>query len=210
MTQCIETVSPATIQIMGTDRVSDFAMGAAAHIYSDMLSRLHPDFEAQTFDGLEVRITNGESHDELKQIDGVKDMWSDGYGTGSRNFLRGGARPSDIWISEQMICSRGVETRQADYAAGRSTINDENYRSFDQLIHEFAHALHFRLNLDADIKRVYAGKAMPNEAFAQDVQNWFYAHTPPHFHPGGEALMQSIFQSRTTYSCEGYPQADTP
>jgi hypothetical protein len=202
--RCLVMKDPQ-ITIRGSSRVSDFAMNAAANIYTDIASRLEPGYPKNDFDGFRVYITNGESHDELKTLSTVGSMWTDGYDSMSRNFLRGGAAGDVyLWISEQMICKQGVQTRNEDYTAGRHPSPDNNIRTFDQLIHEFGHNIDAMYNLRDRINRTFQNDPIgPVEAFPWAIQHWFGA--PSGNLPEVErAFMDDLFTSRTTFSCEGY------
>lgn len=96
-----------------------------------------------------------------------------------------------------MICKAGVKTVNEDYPDKA----DYTLRTYDQVVHEFAHAVDQRYKLGPRIQSIFRGGA-PAEDFAWAVQRWFGA-------PGGilppnqEALMKELFTSRTTFSCEG-------
>lgn len=110
--QCWVMTDPA-IRIFATNRVSSSAINAVANIYVEMLHNLDPNYSRSQFDGFRVYITNGESGAELKKLNTVGTMWTDGTHEKSREFLRGGASQDFLWISEQMICKTGVKTRAA-------------------------------------------------------------------------------------------------
>ena len=202
-THCLVMKDPK-IKVQGSAPVSDFAMNAAVNIYTTMTQRLGPNYPKDKMDGLKIYITNGESHDELKALPVIKNMWTDGYGVGSRAFYRGGAYTHRAWISEQMICSYGVKTRRDDFAAGHEgTVNDTAWRSFDQLVHEFAHTIPRRFWMSERINTTYKGMWKPAEQFAQDIQVWFgVEHSGRDLGIGPrQALMEELFTSKTTFSC---------
>jgi hypothetical protein len=95
-----------------------------------------------------------------------------------------------------MIAKTGVKTRNA---AG---MPDNTTRTFDQVVHEFAHSIDQQMIPDASVNR-FTGSSNAEESFALRVQQWFGV-------PGGqippaeEAEMSKIFSSRASFSTEGY------
>ena len=95
-----------------------------------------------------------------------------------------------------MICKTGVKTRAA---IGK---RDTATRTFDQVVHEFAHSIDGKF-IENEIIETFAGSAPSAEMFAFAVQRWFQA-------PGGsipaeqEARLRKIFTSRASFSPEGY------
>ena len=195
-TQCIEMSNPK-ITIRGTARVSESAMNAVANVYAELTKRFSPAYPKATFDGFRVYMTNGEPGSQLDKMKVLAVFGEDGMGPNSRNLLRGGANGTLLWISEQMICKAGVKTVNEDYPDKA----DYTLRTYDQVIHEFAHAIDARYKLRQRIQSIFSGNA-PGEGFAWAVQQWFGA-------PGGslppnqEALIKELFTSRATFSCEG-------
>lgn len=198
--KCVQLASP-TIKIMGTPKVSDQAITAAANVYAGMFARLKPAFPGSSFNDFRVYITNGETERQLAALPVVGQMWTDGYGPRSRAALRGGASLDFLWIEEQMICKEGIVTRNEDFAAGRAATADNAYRSFDQVIHEMAHSIDSRYKLmDTRLRRAYQGD--PTEQFPQGVQAWFGAPVRE-FGAQEKVLLQDLFTARATFSCEG-------
>ncbi|WP_282275701.1 hypothetical protein [Stenotrophomonas sp. PS02297] len=198
--KCVQLASP-TIKIMGTPKVSDQAITAAANVYAGMFARLKPAFPGSSFNEFRVYMTNGETERQLAALPVVGQMWTDGYGPRSRAALRGGASHDFLWIEEQMICKEGIVTRNEDFAAGRAASGDNAYRSFDQVIHEMAHSIDSRYKLmDTRLRRAYQGD--PTEQFPQGVQAWFGAPVRE-FGAQERVLLQDLFTARATFSCEG-------
>ena len=197
--KCVELPNPK-MQIMGTAAVSPSAMNAVANIYTEMTKRLRPTSDnpnpRSKFDGFKVYITNGEPWAALSNVSPVGPMWKPQTGPKSGNFLRGGASNNFLWISEQMIAKKGVKTRNADRTP------DNEFRTFDQVVHEFAHSIDFQLVPDQVVNK-FDGNGTPVESFALRTQQWFGA-------PGGkippaqEAELSKIFTSRVSFSIEGY------
>ncbi|MEP7336544.1 MAG: hypothetical protein ABI977_02170 [Acidobacteriota bacterium] len=195
-TQCMEMSDPK-ITIRGTSRVSESAMNAVANVYAEITKRFSPAYPRGTFDGFRVYMTNGEPGSQLDKMKVLAVFGEDGMGPNSRNLLRGGANGNLLWISEQMMCKAGVKTVNQDYPDKA----DYTLRTYDQVIHEFGHAIDQRYKLGQRIQSIFPGAA-PGEDFAWAIQRWFGA-------PGGalppnqEALMKELFASRATFSCEG-------
>ena len=124
--------------------------------------------------------------------------------------LRGGSGSDYLWISEQMICKTGVATRNAAYAAGRRSSPDNDYRTFDQVVHEFAHTIDQRYGLDARVQSLYANAPsnLPSEEFAWAVQTWFSTPEYDRNQPGEQEFLEEIFTSRATYNCAELYQTD--
>jgi len=130
--------------------------------------------------------------------------FGDGYGDDSRAEIRGGSGMNNLWISEQMICKNGVKTRRDDYAAGRGTNNDNAWRSFDQVVHEFGHTIDWRYGLEDRINKVYSFSTQAVEVFPFDIQNWFGVMGTPGYRTVGDGLvwMEEIFSSKARFTCD--------
>lgn len=75
-------------------------------------------------------------------------MWpSTGDWKKTGDFLRGGASPDFLWISEQMMCKTGVATRNATKAN-----TDNAVRTVDQVVHEFGHSIDYNYGLSEAMK----------------------------------------------------------
>lgn len=194
------------IVLMGSRTVSKAAMDAVEYIYTDMTSRFKADYPKNKFDGYVIYLTNEEPWSELSKLAPIGTMMVDGAGINQGEELQGGTSPDYLWITEQMICKKGVKSRNEAFAAGRRAQRDDDYRTFDQVIHEFGHAIDFRFGLRGRINQVYQGGWNPVEQFPWNIQYWFGA-------PGGtlsaseKAFIGEIFASATTYSRDLYPMS---
>jgi len=191
-----KTLTDPKIRIMGTARVSQSAMDLVANIYTEIAARFKSEFPKDVLNGYVVYITNGEPWSEINGLGPI------GVTLGPNDqgdFLRGGASRDYLWISEQMICKTGVATRPDDNVT----------RTFDQVIHEFAHAIHVNYGLEGRIEQIYPDAAQPMENFAWGIQHWFNS-------PGGtlspeaSAFIGEIFSGKTTFSCDAYTPENTP
>ena len=201
---CITLADPK-ITIMASQAASQSAVDAVAHIYTDMTSRFSSAYPKNTFDGYTVYLTNGEPWPELQNLAPVGTMWQGTVENGMArgDELRGGASQNYLWIDEQMICKRGIETRNDAYAAGKRRQRDDVVRTFDQVIHEFSHAIDYRFDLRARVTNVYRANSNPVERFPQSIQSIFGAPAIP-LGDGERAFIGEIFNSSTTFACDMY------
>jgi len=192
------------ITIMGTKAVTPAAMDVVKHIYTEITNRFTPSYPLNKLDGYVIYITNGEPWSELSGLIPIGTMWGvDANGVNLGDELRGGTSYDYLWISEQMICKRGVQTRNEAFKAGKRAGKDDTDRTFDQVIHEFGHAIAIRYGLSDRIEEVYAGGWNPVEQFPWSVQHWFGAPRGTLSETQRE-FMSEIFQSQTTFSCDLY------
>lgn len=194
--KCLELPAPA-MKIFASKAVSQSALNGVANVYTEMTKRFQAaKYPLNKLDGYKVYITNGEPWSALSKLNPVGTMWPDQTGPRSGNFLRGGSGGDYLWIEEQMICKRGVKTRNADGTP------DNESRTLDQVVHEFAHTIDTKYIPDQAVNLF--GGAMPAvEGFAWGIQHWF--GTPGgSLSPRQEAVLKDLFTSRSTFTCEGY------
>ena len=192
-----------SIVIMGSRAVTPRAMSVVADIYSQITQRLSSSYPKERFDGYVVYVTNGEPWSELSVLRPVGQMWPDKTGSNSGDFLRGGTNANYLWIDEQMICKTGVVTRSAAFAAGQLPVDDTATRTFDQVVHEFGHAIDLTFDLRSRIHQVYNGGFNPVEQFPGSVQH-FFSVPKGNLNASELRFMQDIFTSSTTFSCDDY------
>lgn len=202
--QCWVLKYPA-IKIFATKNVSPAAINAVAVICDEMTKRLQPGLDGEKvpgsrFNGFKVYITNEEIGVSLKKLSGVKDFWTDGTGPKSRDNLLGGAKKTELWVTEQAICKTGIKTKTL---IGMPP--DTNTRTFDQVVHEFAHSIDMTFDLQKkdNVSTVFNGPIGPVEGFAIATQYWF--GTPGDKLPDDQkSRLSKIFTSKVTFSPEGY------
>lgn len=205
--KCIQLREPS-LKIMGTSRASDSAMNMVANLYDDLIHRFASRYPRSNYNNTKVFMTNGESAAELRTLPPIMNWRVGAQGTSSNDFLRGAGGKEEVWITEQMICKQGTATRNAN----PSFPKDNENRTFDQVIHEFAHSIAMQYDFEKDLPKIYAGvsAASPIEAFPQSVQGMFGAPGflweagNPRRTPKTEALLNGLFTSSVTYSCNGY------
>lgn len=196
--KCRMIASPR-IMIHGTARTSDSAMDFVKTIYTDMASKLKPAFPKSKLNFVEVLITNDETAAELSKLPGIGDNGRPASGGDNSNaWLLGGGGPNTTWVTEQMMCKTGVKTRGA---------RDKESRTYDQVVHEFAHTMSFRFNYLPTVNRVFVGSPVPaEEAFPYAVQAWF--DPSPKYSafrtPAFDAELAKMFTAKGSYSCTNY------
>ena len=189
--------------IMGSRAVTQSAMDAVAYIYTEMTKRFTPKYPKNKFDGYIIYMTNGEPWSELSNLAPIGTMMIDKNGVNIGDELRGGTSPNYLWISEQMICKKGVKTRNDAFAAGTRAERDDTERTFDQVIHEFGHAIDFKFGLRARILAVYNGGWDPVEQFPWSIQHWFGAPSGT-LSTSENSFIGEIFSSKTTFPSDIY------
>ncbi|RYZ43452.1 MAG: hypothetical protein EOO71_03630 [Myxococcaceae bacterium] len=199
----VVAASSKTVRIYSTPAVSLAAQKAVATVYNTILASLKAPYDASKFDGYKVYITNGEAWSDLKPRPPMGFMGADDQ----NDELRGGTSPSFLWIEEQMICKKGVATRNAAFAAGKRKQRDDDWRTFDQVVHEFAHAIDFKFNLQPQYGvSIFPGA--PNfpaaEDFAWGVQHFF--GTPAgSLNPAQNDFLNKLFDksiaNKTPFTC---------
>lgn len=202
------TLTKPQITILGSSRVSSTAMNVVAHIYKEMTSRFTPRYPLQNLDGYIIYITNGEPWSELSTLApiGTRAWNVNAHGVSEGDDLRGGQFEKYIWLSEQMICKRGVRTRNEAHDAGKRDARDDADRTFDQVIHEFGHAIEDQYQLGTRIAQVYTND--PAEAFCWSIQHWFGAPSGT-LSANEQTLMREIFRTQTTFSRDLYQPRPT-
>lgn len=166
-----------------------------------MFKNIRSSYPKDKFDTFHVYITNGETAEQVAALPTVGTMWSLAQG----NELRGGASDQYLWITEQMICKKGVATRQRDYENCRAAAVDNQYRSFDQVVHEMAHSIDRNDEVRKKESAVYGSVSDAVEGFAQGAQRRFGATPNAAFTTlAREAAMARLFPNAMTFSCNGY------
>ena len=168
------------------------------NVYATITSEFTSRYPVYKFNNYSVYMTNEETVQELDSLSPINTMWESGTGLDSRHWIRGGTGQKFLWITEQMICKKGVKTRG----------DKDNYdRKFDQVIHEFGHAIDFRFQLTRQINNVFRRANLVNfrtyEQWAVAVQNWFDSPNGD-FYEGELELLKSIFKNRQSFSCSNY------
>lgn len=197
--KCRQIASPK-ITIYGIAAATDAAMDAVQKIYTDMTSRLAAPAK---MDGVTVYLTNGRPWSEIGSLAPLGEFGRGivEKGIAQGDDLRGGASRDFLWIDEQMICKKGVATRNEAKKAGLRSAADNDVRTFDQVVHEFGHTIANRSGLDGRLAATYPGRSDAVELWPWTIQNNFGtpAGTPA---GGGQQLFDEVFTSTTTYTCD--------
>ena len=165
------------VRILGSSKVSDAVMVETAIIYGDVLRRIkEPDGKtkvlsnsASEFKDFTVILTNGEPYESIQTgfVPAVQTISAgrNGYPAG---YYRGSASNKMIWLTEQLYCKSGFETRNelleavkkhnAELPSNNAKIPewaiDDIYRTQDLPLHELGHSIDFVMGLNtSDDKR---------------------------------------------------------
>ncbi len=187
--KCLELPDP-TIKIMGSRAVTQSAMNGVANIYTEITKRFGAKYPKSQFNGFKVYLTNGEPWSELRKLSAIATRPEKPYET-SDDFYRGFGGPETLWITEQMICKQGVKTRNET-----GIIRDNDVRTLDQVVHEFAHSVDFKYIPDQTLNLFAPLSSSGVEGFARGVQGWF-GGSWRYLYPGtrGSAERPLYFQS---------------
>ena len=197
--KCLELLDP-TIKIMATKAVSQSALNGVANVYTEMTSRFGSKYPRSKLNNFKVYMTNDEPWSELANLSPIGNAYPAQPYQNSGDFLRGYGNPTNLWITEQMICKQGVKTRN-----DTGKIKDDTPRTFDQVVHEFAHSIHSNYLSDQTVNLFRFQKMTPLESFPYRVQMWFGALPFDEPAPANqEVILKDLFTSRATSSCEGY------
>jgi len=191
---CVTIANPK-IKIMATKAVSPSALALVKQIYTDMTAFLQPRLAKNTLDGFVVYLTNDEPWAQLK---GMGPIGPDIGANDSGAELRGGAARDYLWITEEMICKTGVKTRGP---------KDKEARTFDQVIHEFAHSIEANYGFSDRVRATFPQANPMSEAFAWATQAWFSVPAGALGHALTDAekkFMSEIFTKQKTYACAAY------
>ena len=182
------------ITIMSLDGTSEQGRSAVANIYEEITKRFSPKYPRNKFDCYKIYLTNGKPWSALANLKPIGQMWPAQTGAMSGDSLRGGTNQNFLWIDEQMICKTGIKTNP----------KDAEKRTFDQVIHEFAHAISFRYGLGARIDQTLSSdKNFPAaERWAWSVQGWF--SSPARNDAAAQQMLSEMFTSKASFSCQGY------
>lgn len=205
-TYCRKLDSP-NITIMGASTVTQSALDMVEKIYAEVTSKFKtPAYDKSKFDGFVVYLTNKGPWTEVSKLEPVGSMWLNRTtGVNEGDELRGGASKPYLWIDEQMICKRGVQTREENYQAGtRPTPDDDTERTFDQVVHEFGHSIMYRYGLESRVAQLFPGK-YGQEDFAWAVQDKFSTPAQPgKYNADQTALLNEIFSAGSSFKCSDY------
>lgn len=139
---------------VATASVSDWALAMARTVLTNVLLTLKDRSQIDKFKGYRIMIVGDGDGDEAVQYPDV------GITTFTR--LRGNTNPARAIITEEMMCRTGIIHVPVDKV----------YRKYDQVVHEFGHTIHFKLDLEKEITKLQGGKFRPC-GFAVMIQAMF-------------------------------------
>lgn len=169
------TVPGTSVTIYGSPKATSGALDAVVNVYTEMVRRFSSDYPTSKLENYVVYLTNGDTWADLKDMGPITTEFGDktDSGTSSGDFIRGGTSEHFLWIEEEMICKTGVKTRNDGVEAGKWEEKDTNVRTFDQVVHEFAHAIEDRFGLGSRVAELWGDEAKTHCVLQWAVQGWF-------------------------------------
>lgn len=167
------------IVIMGTDRVTDKAMDLVVETYSEIIKFLdinpiitkQKKFNINDLNGYTVYVTNGGDWSELEKLKPIGTMWPNSGPMKDRGaYILGGTNNKYLWIDEQMMCKRGVESRNTPAMVDAIGSRDDDIRITDQIIHEIGHAIDMVFELNEGLRNIVFPEVRDS--------SWFDHHLP--------------------------------
>lgn len=160
---------PYGYMVVASNTVSDWALLNAHLIYKNILSSmLSSQVAKMKKDTINKKLIVMISKDDSSTVDSTTTPFILGtFDTAWMHKYRGGASSNGTTvITEEMMNKEGVYTRGGA---------DKSYREFEQVVHEFGHAIDMICNLNTQNQRM-ASTAFPSnpaEWFPWEVQEWF-------------------------------------
>lgn len=209
-----------TLHVLGTGTVSDRAMLRVRLVVENMVGALRPGVDVSGLDGVEVLvISQDDSNEELDDSPCI------GYLHTAEQIeeTRGGAHVPLCYVTEEMMWRSGT------YNSGSHVPHP---RWLDQVVHEFGHMLHKRLDAVDETRmplgEVPAGTAPRvaaaarearlsqqgigrTELYAIGTQSWFgsLAQTDPTYFPGTRSELRAVFPERYAFLAAHLDPANT-
>ncbi len=182
------------ITILGSRATTNENLEAVTKVYAEIMRRLNLD--KSKLKDFSIYMVNGEDwNTELASLSPINGHDWDGNPlpntVGDQAILRGGQCGEFCWMDENLICQKGP---------------DDQYRSYDQVIHEFAHAIdwHCQLTDGTKISTVWRNSVNPADTsrcgFPWGVQHWFGAPAGD-LTPAMTTFLEKVFDGRTTFAC---------
>ncbi|HRO43422.1 MAG TPA: right-handed parallel beta-helix repeat-containing protein [Flavipsychrobacter sp.] len=189
------------IKIAATPSTSDWALLNTHLIYKNMLNSLLPSvasaFDSHPFQRMSLIISKGDPNlitSTTPYLHGA------GYTTTQMTQLRGGVifnnSTAYIIVTEEMMCKVGVFNRPSD----------NTYREFDQVVHEFTHAIDALGGLNTTNSSSNPYPSNKSEWFPWITQQWFnsqFSNTQGESRadmtPSDYNYVNSIFNSSNTW-----------
>lgn len=166
------------IPIYATHTVSDWALLNAHLIYNNMLNALEPARLTALGNNIptdwrrEVHIVSKYDPSEtVANYPLIKEIWNEEHFESYRgSFGYDPLRKLFVTtITEEMMCKSGVHARGTD----GDYHDDLQYREFDQVVHEFAHALDRGCGMNGGSTPSCFMGPNPRECYAASTQAWF-------------------------------------
>ncbi len=157
-------------KIYGTNTTSEWAILNSRIIIENMVNAIKPAERRQI--GQVKTFIISRYDDDQTEINSYPGLTGSTFG----NVTRGGFAydPHNsryiALVTEEMMCRTGVYVVNE-----KGWGNDQAYREFDQLVHEFGHAIDYMCAQSGDLTPVegYLSPNRPRESYASSVQAWF-------------------------------------
>lgn len=188
-----KSVGDTGITVLASRAATNQALTSITGVYTRMMELLKLDKEKMR--GFSIYVVNGEDWDlELAALSPINGHDWDGNpeGTvGDQAILRGGMCVKFCWVDEDLLCGTGP---------------DGETRTFDQVIHEFAHGIAGRCrvddkNINSEWKlSVNPADSNPSCGWAWAVQHWFSSPDAP-LTPTMTEFLGKVFSGKATFAC---------
>lgn len=195
--------------IFGTASISDDTMQLVYKQVDLMLSALQAPHRDKFTDVKMIVMSQYDKPTQLQFLTSFDPSWLQAM---EKNYRGGLTNGTVVLVTEEMVCRKGVAWRVSSNPEwGKET--DTIYREFDQVVHEFGHAIDFVLKLEARYTAVLNAMSYPPhphygpsrawkwpvvEYWAASVQNWFNQDFSYKWqHPGGpyKSFLRTDMQS---------------
>lgn len=149
------------VDILGTRRTGTWAMIKTHSVIKHMINALKPEYRSK-FIGYKVIVIN--ANDQVAKLPYLE-AWQ-----GDVENKRGGSIGTVTLVTEEMMCKTGVISRP----------EDNRYREFDQVVHEWGHTIENALNMhyatDAAYESAVIRDVNAREYFSAIIQRWYLSH----------------------------------
>ena len=159
------------VHILGSKFVSTWAMLQVEEVINNIVLSIKDESRQQAFKDKMTMVMN-----YCDTPNGSETCYGEKLGTYpfvgdlGLNATRGGCNNSYLWVTEEMMCTAGVRSRDKGIAI---KARDRTYRQFDQIVHEWGHFVDRVLNLASPFAFEKAQFRNPREQYAWCTEAWF-------------------------------------
>ncbi len=196
----------ASVNVLGTGTVSDWAMLRVKLIVDNMVGALKKGINTDNLGGVEVVvISKHDSNNEVSAYPSIGFLMRED--PNKIQEIRGGAfhlnKASLCYVTEEMMWKKGVFNRPGD----------EDFRMFDQVVHEFAHIMDDRLGFNSSNFPQGGLTTGPSEVIAGKIQSWFNSigtvNTKSHYNPATRSELKENFKAQYEHLEKYFDPANT-